>query len=141
MNTTRLRQRLAGTAAAAVLIGAGALATAPSAAAKANLLTINKVSLHASGLQASVKYSCDTGMHHQLVANATSVESDHEESIAAGTIKSAKLTCDYADHTAQVKLRTATGSHFAKGDTVKLTVFYFDDEGFSYAHRTAVVVL
>ncbi|MFE1776760.1 hypothetical protein [Streptomyces sp. NPDC059008] len=142
MKSSRLRRRLAGTAAATVLIGAGALAAAPSAVAKANLLTIGKVSLQESGLRANVTYSCDPGMNHQLVANATKVgATGHDESIAAGTIKSAKLTCDYDSHAAQVSLRPAVGSHFAKGDKVKVGVFYFDEDGFSYAHQETVTVL
>lgn len=142
MKSTRLRHRLAGTAAVTLLVGAGALAAAPSAAAKANLLTINKVSLHETGLQANVTYSCDTGMNHQLVANATKLNpTGHDESIAAGTIKSARLTCDYDSHKAQVTLRPAAGSHFAKGDKVKLAVFYFDEDGFSYARQETVATL
>ncbi|MEU9503088.1 hypothetical protein [Streptomyces sp. NPDC048196] len=139
---TRFGRRLAGTAAATLLLGAGALAAAPSAAAKANLLTINKVTLHQPGLQAKVTYSCDEGINHQLVANATKLNTTgHEESIAAGTIKKAHLVCDYADHTAQITLRPAVGSHFAKGDKVKLSVFYFDEDGFSYANTETVAVL
>ncbi|MFF4603048.1 hypothetical protein ACFY12_09890 [Streptomyces sp. NPDC001339] len=140
MNTPRLRHRLAGIAAVTALVGAGALVTAPSAAAKANLLTLGKVSLSTTGLRANVTYSCDTGMNHQLVANATTV-SGHEESVAAGTIKNAQLVCDYTDHKTQITLRPAVGSHFDKGDQVKVTVFYFDEEGFSYAHQEAVSVL
>ncbi|MFE5872695.1 hypothetical protein ACFQ6V_29130 [Streptomyces roseifaciens] len=142
MTSSRFARRLAGTAAAALVIGAGALATAPSAAAKANLLEIGKVALHEPGLQADVTYSCDPGMNHQLVANAVKLgTSGHDESVAAGTIKVDKLTCDYESHAARVSLRPATGSHFAKGDQVKVTVFYFDDEGFSYAHQESVTRL
>lgn len=142
MKSSHLARRLAGTAAATLLVGAGALAAAPSAAAKANLLTIDKVSLHESGLRANVTYSCDPGMNHQLVANATKLnQTGHDESIAAGTIKNAKLTCDYDSHTAQVSLRTAVGSHFAKGDKVQVAVFYFDEDGFSYARQEKVSVL
>ncbi len=142
MKSSRLGRRLAGTAAATVLVGAGVLAAAPSAVAKANLLTIGKVSLQESGLRANVTYSCDPGMNHQLVANATKLNpAGHDESIAAGTIKSAKLTCDYNSHAAQVSLRPAVGSHFAKGDKVKVAVFYFDEDGFSYARQEKVTVL
>ncbi|MEU9121135.1 hypothetical protein AB0C96_14995 [Streptomyces sp. NPDC048506] len=142
MNTVRLRHRLAGVAALSALVGAGALATAPSAAAKANVLTLTKVSLHAPGLRANVTYSCDPGMNHELVANATALDRPgHDESIAAGTVKKAQLVCDYKDHTTQVTLRPAAGSHFAKGDKVKVAVFYFDEDGFSYARQEAVAVL
>ncbi|MEV4926150.1 hypothetical protein [Streptomyces roseoverticillatus] len=142
MTSSRFARRLAGATAAALVIGAGALATAPSAAAKANLLAINKVALHEPGLQVDVTYSCDPGMNHQLVANAAKLgTSAHDESVAAGTIKVDKLVCDYNSHVARVPLRAAVGSHFAKGDQVKVTVFYFDDEGFSYARQEAVAGL
>ncbi|MFH8788574.1 hypothetical protein [Streptomyces roseoverticillatus] len=142
MTSSRFARRLAGAAAAALVIGAGALATAPSAAAKANLLAIDKVALHEPGLQVDVTYSCDPGMNHQLVANAAKLgTSAHDESVAAGTIKVGKLVCDYNSHAVRVPLRTAVGSHFAKGDRVKVTVFYFDDEGFSYARQETVAGL
>ncbi|POX44057.1 hypothetical protein [Streptomyces sp. Ru72] len=141
MQSSTLRRRLAGTAATALLVGAGVLAGAPSAAAKANLLAIDKVSLHAPGLQVKVTYSCDVGMDHQLVANATTLRGTRDESIAAGTIKKDKLVCDYDSHIAQVALRPAAGSHFEKGDKVKVTVFYFDNDGFSYANQETVAVL
>ncbi|MFF7725223.1 hypothetical protein [Streptomyces sp. NPDC008001] len=142
MTSSRFARRLAGTAAAALVIGAGALATAPSAAAKANLLSIGRVALQEPGLRADVTYSCDPGMNHQLVANAVKLGSTgHDESIAAGTIKTDKLTCDYDSHAARVTLRPATGAHFAKGDRVKVTVFYFDNDGFSYAHQETVAAL
>ncbi|MGK5730761.1 hypothetical protein [Streptomyces sp. URMC 124] len=142
MKSSRSARRLGGAAAVALLVGAGALATAPSAAAKANVLAIGKVALQEPGLQVNVTYSCDTGMKHQLVANAAKTGgTGHDQSIAAGTIKADKLVCDYADHAARVTLRPATGSHFAKGDRVKVTVFYFDEDGFSYAHQETVAAL
>ncbi|MGK5546604.1 hypothetical protein ACSNOH_18015 [Streptomyces sp. URMC 127] len=142
MTSSRFARRLAGAAAAALVIGAGALATAPSAAAKANLLSIGKVALQEPGLQVDVTYSCDPGMNHQLVANAAKLgTSAHDESVAAGTIKNGKLVCDYNSHAARVSLRPAAGSHFAKGDRVKVTVFYFDEDGFSYARQEAVAAL
>lgn len=142
MTSSSLRRRAAGTAATVLLIGAGALATAPSAAAKANLLTIDKVSLHTPGVQVKVTYSCDAGIDHELVANATTLNhSPHDQSIAAGTIKRDQLVCDYNDHVALVTMRPAAGSHFDKGDKVKVTVFYFDNDGFSYANQETVAVL
>ncbi|MGW4565138.1 hypothetical protein ACWEN3_22850 [Streptomyces sp. NPDC004561] len=141
MKSTNIRRRLAGTAVTALVVGAGVLATAPSAAAKANLLTIDKVSFHAPNVQVQVTYSCDPGMDHELVANAATLDSGHVGGIAAGTIKKNKLVCDYDNHTAQVTMRTAEGSSFAKGDKVKVTVFYFDNDGFSYANETTVAVL
>ncbi|WP_329142266.1 hypothetical protein OIU91_01475 [Streptomyces sp. NBC_01456] len=141
MHSSRLRRRLAGTAAVTVLVGAGALAAAPAAFAKANVLAIDKVALHAPGLQVKVTYSCDPGMNHQLVANVSKISTGHDLSEAAGTIKKDKLICDYADHTAQMNLKVAAGSHFGKGDKVKAAVHYFDDDGFSYAQQETVAVL
>ncbi|WP_225101822.1 hypothetical protein [Streptomyces sp. CoH27] len=142
MTSSTLRRRVAGTAATVLLIGAGALATAPSATAKANLLSIDKVSLHTPGLQVKVTYSCDIGMDHELVANATTLNhSPHDQSIAAGTVKKDHLVCDYNDHVALVTLRPAAGSHFDKGDKVKVTVFYFDNDGFRYGDEETVAVL
>ncbi|MFI1158908.1 hypothetical protein [Streptomyces sioyaensis] len=141
MKSSRLRRRLAGTAAVTALVGAGVLAAAPAAFAKANLLAINKVALHAPGLQMKVTYSCDPGMNHQLVANVSKISTGHDGSVAAGTIKKDKLICDYADHTVQVNLRVEVGSYFDKGDKVKAAVFYFDDDGFSYARQETVAVL
>ncbi|MGY4969491.1 hypothetical protein ACWGCC_09680 [Streptomyces nigrescens] len=142
MKSSRLRRRVLGTAAVAVLAGAGVLAGAPAAVAKANLLAIDKVALHEPGLQVKVTYSCDTGVNHQLVANAIKLnQTGSDESIAAATIKKNKLVCDYTNHTAQMTLRPAVASHFAKGDKVKVTIFYFDDDGFSYGHEEKVSVL
>ncbi|MEU6772219.1 hypothetical protein [Streptomyces sp. NPDC046759] len=142
MKSTTVRRRLVGSAATALMVGAGVLATAPSAAAKANVLTIDKVSFHEPTVQVDVTYSCDPGMDHELVANAGTLDTgSHREGIAAGTIKKDKLVCDYDNHTAQVNMRTAPGSHFVKGDKVKVTVFYFDNDGFSYARESTVTVL
>lgn len=142
MTSSRLRRRVAGTAATVLLIGAGALATAPAAAAKANLLSVEKVSLRTPGLQVKVTYSCDVGMDHELVANAKTLDhSSHDQSIAAGTVKKDQLVCDYKDHVALVNLRPAAGSHFDKGDKVEATVFYFDNDGFRYADDVATAVL
>ncbi|MFJ3950366.1 hypothetical protein SLV14_000585 [Streptomyces sp. Je 1-4] len=142
MKSSRLRRRLIGAAATAVLAGTGVLVAAPAAVAKANLLAIDKVALHEPGLQVKVTYSCDTGIDHQLVANAEKANPvGHDYSSAAGTLKKDKLVCDYADHTARVTMRPAAGSHFAKGEKVKVTVFYFDNDGFSYAHQETVSVL
>lgn len=142
MTSSSLRRRVAGTAATVLLIGAGALATAPSAAAKANLLSIEKVSLRAPGLQVKVTYSCDVGMDNELVANAKTLNhSSHDQSIAAGTVKKDQLVCDYNDHVALVTMRPAAGSHFDKGDKVEVTVFYFDNDGFRYGDDEATSVL
>ncbi|GAA2604798.1 hypothetical protein ACWCO0_17625 [Streptomyces tubercidicus] len=142
MKSSRLRRRLAGAAAAAVLAGTGVLVAAPAAVAKANLMTIDKVSLHEPGLQVKVTYSCDTGINHQLVAGAIKLnQTGSDESTAAGTVKKNKLVCDYTNHTALVTLRPAVASHFAKGDTVKVSVFYLDNDGFIYTREEKVSVL
>ncbi|MGG2462722.1 hypothetical protein ACO0M4_23380 [Streptomyces sp. RGM 3693] len=87
-----------------------------------------------------VTYSCDPGMNHQLVANAEQITSSKLAARGAGTLKVDKLVCDYADHTTQVRLRPADQG-FAKGDKVKVTVFYFDDDGFRYADRETTATL
>ncbi|MFA7759226.1 hypothetical protein V5F01_37930 [Streptomyces sp. NRRL B-2790] len=142
MKSTSIRRRLAGTAAAVLVAGAGVLAAAPLAAAKANVLTIDKVSFHKPNVQVKVTYSCDPGLDHELVANARTLGTGtHREGNAAGTIKKDKLVCDADSHTAQVTMRPAQGTSFVKGDKIKVTVFYFDNDGFSYANETAVTVL
>ncbi|MFF9765816.1 hypothetical protein ACF1GT_04245 [Streptomyces sp. NPDC014636] len=142
MKSTSTRRRLAGVAAAALMAGAGVLLAAPLATAKANVLTIDKVELHKPNIQVKVTYSCDPGLDHELVANARKIGTGtHQEDIAAGTVKRDKLVCDSGSHIAQVTMRPAQGSSFVKGDKTKVTVFYFDNDGFSYAHEDAVVVL
>ncbi|KUL54799.1 hypothetical protein ADL22_02375 [Streptomyces sp. NRRL F-4489] len=140
MKASRIRRRLAGAAAVTALAGTALLAGAPMAAAKANLIAINKIALDAPGLRVNVTYSCDPGMHHELVANAEQITSSKPAARGAGTIKTDQLVCDYADHTAQVRLRPADIG-FAKGQTVKVTVFYFDEDGFRYADREATATL
>ncbi|MGW8554335.1 hypothetical protein [Streptomyces tubercidicus] len=142
MKSSRLRRRLAGAAAAAVLAGTGVLVGAPAAVAKANILAIDKVSLRESGLQVKVTYSCDVDINHQLVANALKLNGvGHEVSHASGTVKVDKLICDFRDHTALVNLRPAAVSHFAKGDKLEVVVYYFDDDGFTYAQQKKIWVL
>ncbi|MER6026189.1 hypothetical protein [Streptomyces sp. NPDC001851] len=142
MKSPRTWRRLAGTAATALMVTAGVLAAAPSAVAKANVLTIDKVSLQKPNIQVKVTYSCDPGMDHELVANARTLGTGtHGERIAAGTVKKNKLVCDAHDHLTQVTMHPGQASPFAKGDKVRVTVFYFDNDGFSYAHERTVAVL
>src|SRR5689334_5307389 len=127
MKSTRAQRRLAGTVLTTLVIGAGALATAPSAAAKANVLTIDRVSFHNPDVRVKVTYSCDPGLGTELVANATALKPGSAKGgVAAGIVKPNKLVCDYADHTTTVTLRAINGSHFAKGDKVKVALYYFD---------------
>ncbi|MFI7089793.1 hypothetical protein [Streptomyces lydicus] len=141
MKASRIRRGVAGAAAVVALAGAGVLATAPMAAAKANLIAIDKVSLDGAGLRVNVTYSCDPGMNHELVANAEEITSSKLKGYGAGTIKVDKLVCDYADHTAEVRLKPAATLGFEKGDKVKVTVFYFDDDGFRYADAKATATV
>ncbi|MFE6687910.1 hypothetical protein ACFVFQ_15700 [Streptomyces sp. NPDC057743] len=141
MQASRIRRRLAGAATVAVLAGAGVLATAPLASAKANLIRIDKVALDGPGLKVNVTYSCDTGLHHQLVANAEQITSPALREIGAGTLKADKLTCDYANHTAQVHLRPGDVRGFHKGDEVKVTVFFFDEDGFRYGDTETIATV
>ncbi|MCC3770064.1 hypothetical protein [Streptomyces sp. UNOC14_S4] len=140
MNT----RRLVSTAAVALLAGAGALITAPSASAKAYDLAFDKLTLRSTNnLQAQVTYSCDEGNTYLLVVNATKLNvTGHEESNAAAVLKPAQLTCDYGKHTAKPDLNIDPGSHFAKGDRVRVTVTYFDaDLGFYRFKQDTVVTL
>ncbi|WP_438487748.1 hypothetical protein [Streptomyces sp. S186] len=141
MKASRIRRGVAGAAAVVALAGAGVLAGAPMAAAKANLIHIDKVALDGAGLKVNVTYSCDTGMHHELVANAEQLTSSKLATRGAGTVKGDKLVCDYADHVAQVRLKTADTQGFKKGDEVKVTVFYFDEDGFRYADREVIATV
>ncbi|MFJ9853528.1 hypothetical protein [Streptomyces sp. NPDC101150] len=141
MKASRIRRRLAGAATVAALVGAGTLAAAPTAAAKANLLAINKVSLAKPGLQVKLTYSCDTGVDLQIAGYASKVtKSVPGQRNAAGAIKAGTLTCDYASRTVQLKLNPVDKG-FAKGDKVKVTVFYFDDNGLFHANEEATAVL
>ncbi|MGW2642033.1 hypothetical protein [Streptomyces sp. NPDC001348] len=141
MKSINLRRRLAGAAVTALVAGVGCLAAAPSAAAKGNGITIDTVSLHKSDVQVRVTYSCDPALGQELLANATALGSDSPSAgIAAGIVKKDNVICDYANHTATVTLHTAAGTHFAKGDKVKVAVFVGSDESVS-ADQTVVTVL
>ncbi|WP_241777463.1 hypothetical protein [Streptomyces sp. CT34] len=140
LKASRIRRGVAGAATVVALAGAGVLATAPMAAAKANLIAIDKVSPDGPGLRVNVTYSCDPGMNHHLVANAEEITSSKLTGYGAGTLKVDTLVCDYADQTAQVRLKPAATLGFEKGDRVKVTVFYFDD-GFRYADTTATATV
>ncbi|MEU8586877.1 hypothetical protein AB0C59_07680 [Streptomyces sp. NPDC048664] len=139
--STTLRRRLAVTTLTALTVGAGVLATAPSAAAKANALTINRVSLQSPDVQVQLTYSCDPDLGTELVANATAIGGKTDGAVAAGILRENKLVCDYGDHTTKVTLHPVGGTHLAKGDKVKVAVYYFDRDGYSTADQTAVVVL
>ncbi|MFJ3233588.1 hypothetical protein [Streptomyces sp. NPDC086787] len=141
MKSTGLR-RIAGTALAAVAIAAGTLAAAPSAAAKANGLAIDKVSFTEPNVQVKLTYSCDPGLGQELVAQATTLDADRTDGgTAMGVIRESKLVCDYKDHNAKVTLRPAYGTHFAKGDKVRVALYLSADDGSVTADLTAVTVL
>ncbi|MFH8403695.1 hypothetical protein ACH4FX_02825 [Streptomyces sp. NPDC018019] len=125
MKSTRLKARLAGTAAAVAVLGGAALATAPTAAAKANLISIERAQLRGGELSMTVKYSCDTGLSWRLVGKMTKVDQGKDpKSVAAGEVAADKIICDYSDRILKVKLRPAKGSHFVKGDEVRVTANY-----------------
>lgn len=141
MKSIKMRHRLTGTAVTALVVGACCLAAAPSAAAKGNGITVDTVSLHKSDVQVKVTYSCDPGLGQEIMANATALGSDSPGAgIAAGIVKRDNVICDYANHTATVTLHTATGTHFSKGDKVKVAVFVGNDESVS-ADQKVVAVL
>ncbi|MER6029776.1 hypothetical protein [Streptomyces sp. NPDC001851] len=143
MKSFRIGRRLGGAVAAVALASAGALTVATPASAAAYDIAFDNVSLQKSGrLQTQITYSCDVGNDEQLVVNVTKLNTtSHEESVAAGTIKPDKLVCDYNKHTAKLDLRNAPSSLFAKGDKVKVTLFYFDNDGFSYLKQDHLATL
>ncbi|MFI1971231.1 hypothetical protein BLA24_32745 [Streptomyces cinnamoneus] len=141
MNASRVRRRLAGATAATLMAGVGALAAASPAAAKANLLAVDKVSLVGENVQVDVTYSCDPGESYQLVANALTQRDTHFQARAATLVKPAKLTCDYNSRTLHLTLKNELSAHFAKGDQVKVKVFYLDPDGFDYANEETATVL
>lgn len=125
MKSTRLKTRIAGTAAAVAVLGGAALAMAPGAAAKANLISIERAQLRGDALSVTVKYSCDTGLQWQLVTKMTKVgEEKGATSLATATVPANKIICDYETRVLKVKLKPTAGSHFAKGDEVKVTANY-----------------
>ncbi|KPC64842.1 hypothetical protein [Streptomyces chattanoogensis] len=137
MKASRIvRRRLAGAATVAALAVAGTLAAAPTASAKANLLAIDKVSLAKSGPELNIKYSCDTGVNLQVTGYATKVTGGKKS--AAGALDAAKLTCDFGTRAVQMKL-TPAGKGFVKGDKVKVTVFYWDENG-SFSTQSEEVI-
>jgi hypothetical protein len=140
MRAFRVRRGVAATAAA--LAVTGTVATASTAAAKANLLDITKVSLDKPGLALAITYSCDTGVDMQITGYASKVtNSPAGKRNATGAVEASKVTCDYVSRTVQLKLRPA-GNGFAKGDKVKVTVFYWDENGaFGTQTETATAVL
>ncbi|ARF55523.1 hypothetical protein [Streptomyces gilvosporeus] len=139
MKASRIRRRLAGAATVAALVGTGVLAAAPTASAKANLLAIDKVSLDKSSPELNIKYSCDTGVNLQVTGYATKITGGKKS--AAGAIDAAKLTCDFETRTVLMKLAPA-GKGFVKGDKVKVTVFYWDENGsFSTQSEEAIATL
>ncbi|WP_171167808.1 hypothetical protein [Streptomyces sp. I05A-00742] len=143
MKTSPTVRRLAGTGAAVLLLGAGALATAPSAAAKNYSLAIDKVALKAPGVLVDITYSCDEGSVNWVVANADELpDQGHNETNAAGILKTDKLVCDYNTHTARMYLTTGGVGAFEKGDKVKVSLHYFDpNDGFSGVRKEKTAVL
>ncbi|MFI9204985.1 hypothetical protein [Streptomyces sp. NPDC053048] len=140
-SSSRFGRRAAGAAAAVLLAGAGALASASPAAAKANLLAIDKVSLADSGLHVDVTYSCDPGEEFQLVAQAVKVTDEHISTRAAALVKPGDLVCDYESRTLRLKLRPELHAQFAKGDKAEVKVFYLDPNGFDYAEDQVTATL
>ncbi|MEU3842744.1 hypothetical protein AB0E88_22255 [Streptomyces sp. NPDC028635] len=142
MKASRVRRGAGVAAAVAALAVAGTVATAPTATAKANLLDITKVSLDKTGLRLDITYSCDTGVDLQMTGYASKVtQSAAGKRNATGTIDASKVTCDYVSRTVRMPLRAA-GTGFVKGDKVKVTVFYWDENGaFGTQEETTTAVL
>lgn len=142
MKASRVRRSAAVAATVAALAVAGTVATMPTASAKANLLDITKVSLDKPGLRLDIKYSCDTGVDLQIAGYASKVGATAAgKRNAAGTIEASTITCDFATRTVQMKLRPVRNG-FVKGDKVKVTVFYWDENGaFRTQEETTTAVL
>ncbi|MFH8349450.1 hypothetical protein [Streptomyces sp. NPDC018045] len=130
MKSTRLKARLAGAAATAVVLGGAALATAPAAAAKANLVSIDKVTLSGQHLSVALGYSCDTGYTFGLTGKVTKADEKADPvSSATGAVPAGEITCDYGTRALKLNLAQAPGSHFAPGDDVKVTVDFTEENG------------
>ncbi|GCD45341.1 hypothetical protein [Streptomyces paromomycinus] len=127
MQSTRLKARLAGTAATVAVLGGAALATAPAAAAKANVISIDQVTLDGQRLSVHLGYSCDTGYTWGLSGKA--VKTDGPAASASGTVAGGDLTCDYRSRSLKLDLTQAAGAHFAAGDEVKVTVDFTEENG------------
>ncbi|MFD7666549.1 hypothetical protein [Streptomyces sp. NPDC059788] len=143
MKSTRLKARVAGTAAAVAVLGGAALATAPTAAAKANLISIERAQLRGDALSVTVKYSCDTGLSFRMVSKMTKVDQEEDATSAAtATVPADKITCDYQDRILKLKLQPTPGSHFVKGDEVEVTVGYLEEgeQGYPALAKTSVVL-
>ncbi|WP_206507436.1 hypothetical protein [Streptomyces chrestomyceticus] len=130
MQSTRLKARLAGTAATVAVLGGAALATAPAAAAKANVISIDQVTYDGQRLSVHLGYSCDTGYTWGLSGKAVTTDGQAgPASSAAGTVAIGDLTCDYRTRALKLDLTQAAGAHFAAGDQVKVTVDFTEENG------------
>lgn len=129
MKSTRLKARLAGTAATVAVLGGAALATAPAAAAKANVISIDKVTLDGQQLSVHLGYSCDTGYTWGLSGKAVRTGGQSGPASATGTVATGALTCDYRSRALKLNLTQAAGAHFAAGDEVKVTVDFTEENG------------
>ncbi|WP_372409557.1 hypothetical protein [Streptomyces luteireticuli] len=141
MKVSRIGRRVAGSAAAALMIGATALAVAPTASAKAYSLSAGKVALKKPGVEVDVTYSCDAGSKDWLVAGAVNV--NHPWGVEGSVIvKGDKLVCDYETHKMKVFVPPIVDQQFNKGDKVEVTLVYFDSENGrrSFETKTTQVV-
>ncbi|OKH97655.1 hypothetical protein A6A06_31165 [Streptomyces sp. CB02923] len=130
MKTGRITARIAGTAAAVAVLGGAALAMAPTAAAKANVVSIDKVTLDGQRLSVNLGYSCDTGYTFGLAGKVTKADGKADPvSTATGTVPAGEITCDYKTRALRLNLEQAPGSHFAPGDDVKVTVDFTEENG------------
>ncbi|MEU7153051.1 hypothetical protein AB0B15_34310 [Streptomyces sp. NPDC045456] len=129
MKSTRLKARLAGTAATVAVLGGAALATAPAAAAKANVISIDKVTLDGQQLSVHLGYSCDTGYTWGLSGKAVKTDGQAGPASATGIVATGTLTCDYRSRALKLSLTQAAGAHFAAGDEVKVTVDFTEENG------------
>lgn len=111
------------------MIGAAALAAAPTAAAKSYSLDVDNVTLKKPGVLVDVNYTCDDGDVNWLIVNVTELGKSSGGAFGGASVN--KVTCDHESHKARVYVDPVKGQ-FAKGSKVRATVSYFStDSGLS----------
>ncbi|MYT27686.1 MULTISPECIES: hypothetical protein [unclassified Streptomyces] len=146
MKPNRPVRRVAGTAATALLLAAGAVgALASPAFAKANSVAVGKVALGAgrpAAVTAEIAYSCDPGSTVHLAATATSRPAKgHRPAVATGTVANKKLVCDADVHRVRLVLHPKRGSAFDKKDRVTVAAAVVTPRGAHYADARRTVTL
>ncbi|MFJ9618447.1 hypothetical protein [Streptomyces noursei] len=146
MKPARPVRRVAGTAATALLLAAGAVgALASPAVAKANSIAVGKVALGAGRpavVTAELAYSCDPGSDVHLAATATGRPAKgHRPAVATGTLANKKLVCDARVHRARLVLHPQHGATFHKKDRVTVAAAVVTPRGAHYADASRTATL